>query len=36
MSTSDKAEIDRLFRQLAQAHADHDADGIIDTYARTP
>ena len=32
-STADKAEIDALFRQLARAHADHDADAIVDAYA---
>jgi uncharacterized protein (TIGR02246 family) len=33
ISASDKAQIDELFRRLARAHADHDADAIIDTYA---
>jgi uncharacterized protein (TIGR02246 family) len=32
-STADKTEIDGLFRQLARAHADHDADAIADAYA---
>ena len=32
-STPDKAGIDRLLGQLARAHAEHDADAIVDAYA---
>jgi uncharacterized protein (TIGR02246 family) len=32
-STTDKAEIEALFRRLAKAHADHDADAIMQSYA---
>jgi ketosteroid isomerase-like protein len=32
-STPDRAEIDEVFRQLARAHADHDADAIVEAYA---
>jgi hypothetical protein len=32
-STPDKTEIDGLFRQLARAHVDHDADAIVEAYA---
>lgn len=31
--TTDRAEIEVLFQQLARAHADHDADAIVDAYA---
>jgi uncharacterized protein (TIGR02246 family) len=31
-STTDRAEIQALFRQLAKAHADHDADAIVEAY----
>lgn len=33
-STTDRAEIEALFQQLARAHADHDADAIVDAYAQ--
>jgi ketosteroid isomerase-like protein len=32
-STTNRAEIEALFQQLAQAHADHDADAIVEAYA---
>jgi ketosteroid isomerase-like protein len=32
-STTHRAEIEALFQQLAQAHADHDADAIVEAYA---
>src|SRR5262245_10695657 len=32
-STTDSAEIEALFQQLAKAHADHDADAIVEAYA---
>ena len=32
-STSDRAEIEALFQRLARAHADHDADAIVEAYA---
>jgi uncharacterized protein (TIGR02246 family) len=32
-STTDRAEIEALFQRLARAHADHDADAIVDAYA---
>jgi ketosteroid isomerase-like protein len=32
-STTDKAEIEVLFQELARAHADHDADTIVEAYA---
>jgi uncharacterized protein (TIGR02246 family) len=32
-STTDRAEIEALFQQLARAHADHDADAIVEVYA---
>jgi uncharacterized protein (TIGR02246 family) len=32
-SRSQKAEIEALFQQLARAHADHDADAIVELYA---
>jgi uncharacterized protein (TIGR02246 family) len=32
-STRDTAEIEALFQQLARAHADHNADAIVETYA---
>jgi uncharacterized protein (TIGR02246 family) len=32
-STTDKAEIEGLFQQLANAHATHDADTIVEAYA---
>lgn len=34
MSTiTDRAEIETLFQKLASAHADHDADAIVEAYA---
>ena len=32
-STTNRAEIEALFQQLARAHADHDADAIVEVYA---
>ena len=32
-STTDSAEIEALFQRLAKAHADHDADAIVEAYA---
>jgi uncharacterized protein (TIGR02246 family) len=32
-STTDRAEIEALFQQLARAHADHDANAIVEAYA---
>jgi len=32
-STTDREEIEALFERLAQAHADHDAHAIVETYA---
>ncbi len=32
-STADRAEIDALFRQLAKAHTDRDADAVVEAYA---
>jgi uncharacterized protein (TIGR02246 family) len=32
-STADRPEIEALFQQLARAHADHDADAIVEAYA---
>ena len=32
-STINRAEIDALFQQLVKAHADHDADAIVEAYA---
>lgn len=32
-STTDRAEIEELFRQLVRAHIDHDADAIVKAYA---
>jgi uncharacterized protein (TIGR02246 family) len=32
-STTDRAEIEALFQKLARAHADHDADAIVEVYA---
>lgn len=32
-STTDRAEIEVLFQKLARAHADHNADAIVDAYA---
>ena len=32
-STTDRAEIEALFERLTRAHADHDADAIVDAYA---
>ena len=32
-STTNKAEIEALFRKLAKACADHDADAIVEAYA---
>ena len=29
-STTDKTEIEGLFQQLAKAHADHNADAIVE------
>jgi len=29
----DRAEIEELFQKLARAHADHDADAIVEAYA---
>jgi uncharacterized protein (TIGR02246 family) len=33
MSATTDKEIEVLFRQLARAHADHDADAIVEAYA---
>jgi uncharacterized protein (TIGR02246 family) len=32
-STTDRAEIEALFQELARAHAEHDADAIVAVYA---
>jgi ketosteroid isomerase-like protein len=32
-SATDRAEIEALFQQLAKAHADRDADTIVESYA---
>jgi uncharacterized protein (TIGR02246 family) len=32
-TTTDRAEIEALFQKLARAHADHDADAIVEAYA---
>jgi ketosteroid isomerase-like protein len=32
-STADRATIRALFKRLARAHADHDADAIVEAYA---
>jgi ketosteroid isomerase-like protein len=32
-STTNRAEIEALFQKLARAHADHDADAIVEVYA---
>jgi uncharacterized protein (TIGR02246 family) len=32
-STTDTAEIEALFQKLPRAHADHDADAIVEAYA---
>jgi uncharacterized protein (TIGR02246 family) len=32
-STTDRAEIEALFRQLVKAHMDHNADAIVKAYA---
>jgi uncharacterized protein (TIGR02246 family) len=32
-STTDRAEIEALFQQLARAYVDHDADAIVEAYA---
>jgi uncharacterized protein (TIGR02246 family) len=32
-STTDRAEIEALLERLARAHADHDADAIVEAYA---
>jgi uncharacterized protein (TIGR02246 family) len=32
-STADRAEIEALFQQLARAHADRNADAIVEAYA---
>jgi hypothetical protein len=29
-SITDKAEVEALFQRLARAHADHDADAIVE------
>jgi hypothetical protein len=34
-STKDRAEIEALLQQLAKAHADHNADAIVDAYGQT-
>jgi ketosteroid isomerase-like protein len=31
--TTDRAEIEAFFQQLVRAHADHDADAIVEAYA---
>ena len=31
-STTNNAEIEALFKRLARAHADHDADAIVEAY----
>jgi uncharacterized protein (TIGR02246 family) len=33
ISTIDRAEIEELLQKLARAHADHDADAIVEAYA---
>jgi uncharacterized protein (TIGR02246 family) len=33
MKPTDRTEIEALFQQLVRAHADHDADAIIEAYA---
>ena len=33
ITTTDKAEIEALFQKLSSAHADHDADAIVEAYA---
>ena len=32
-STTDRAEIEALLQKLVRAHADHDADAIVEVYA---
>lgn len=32
-STTDKADIEAVIQKLARAHADHDADAIVEVYA---
>jgi ketosteroid isomerase-like protein len=32
-STADRAEIEALFQQLVRAHAERDADAIVEAYA---
>jgi uncharacterized protein (TIGR02246 family) len=32
-TTTDRAEIDALFQNLVKAHAEHDADAIVEAYA---
>jgi uncharacterized protein (TIGR02246 family) len=32
-STTDRTEIEALFQRLAKAHADHDAETIVESYA---
>jgi hypothetical protein len=32
-STPDRTEIDEVFRQLARAHVDHDANATVEAYA---
>jgi hypothetical protein len=31
--TADRFEVELLFQRLARAHADHDADAIVEAYA---
>ena len=33
-ATTSRTEIEALFPQLAQAHADHDADATVEAYAQ--
>ena len=33
ITTTDRAEIEALFQQLVKAHANHDADAIVEAYA---
>jgi uncharacterized protein (TIGR02246 family) len=33
MKPTDRTEIEALFQQLVRAHADHDADAIVEAYA---
>lgn len=32
-TTTDRAEIEELFKRLGRAHADHNADAIVEAYA---